>query len=317
MHLAVYLPLLVPVMAALFAERLSRILDPRVATWLLAGSAVVLSGAAVTVLALLAIAGLIQIPAIARLVELSPQILRRDDPPSTIVALFAAVGLSAAMVAVTRKARRRIKGLLAASTQARSLPGDEEIVVVEDDSIAEAFALPGRPGRIVVSTGMLAALTDRQREVLLAHERAHLRLNHHWFTAAAQLAASTNPLLRPLAKAIAFTVERWADEEAARSCGDRRLVARTIARAAMAKAALPAPSAPHVAFGVAGDPATIADLSAAGPVPRRAAALLTEPLRRRPIPVACVALVLAATGVCVLEAITDLHELIELAARGS
>src|SRR5689334_23316707 len=102
MHLAVYLPLLVPIMAALFAERLSRILDPRLATWLLAGSAVTLSGATVTVLALLVIAGLIQIPAIAHLVDLSPQVLRQDDPPSTIIALFAAAGLGAAMIGVTR-----------------------------------------------------------------------------------------------------------------------------------------------------------------------------------------------------------------------
>jgi hypothetical protein len=66
--------------------------------------------------------------------------------------------------------------------------------------------------------------TDRARHALraprtraralLAYERAYLRGRHHWFTAAAEPAAAANPLLRPLARAVAFTIERWADEEA-------------------------------------------------------------------------------------------------------
>ncbi|WP_281261931.1 M48 family metalloprotease [Streptomyces rishiriensis] len=50
-----------------------------------------------------------------------------------------------------------------------------------DDDVPMAFASPGSPGRIVVSWAMLRCLTDREREALLAHERAHLRCRHHLF----------------------------------------------------------------------------------------------------------------------------------------
>jgi hypothetical protein len=50
---------------------------------------------------------------------------------------------------------------------------------------------------------------------------------------AADLAAAINPLLRPTARVIAHAVERWADEDAADAVGDRRLVARTLARTAL------------------------------------------------------------------------------------
>lgn len=318
MHLAVYLPLLVPLAAALSAGRLAGRLAPRLATWLLAGSAVGLAAATATVLSLLVVAGLIQIPLVAQLGEVSRQVVQHDDAPSKSVALLAAIGLAAACAAALRMIRRRVRTLLAAAEHARHLPGTGEVVIVEDDGVAEAFTVPGRPGRIVVSTGMLAALTETEREALLAHERAHLRSHHHWFTAAAQLAAAANPLLRPLARAVAFTIERWADEDAATACGDRHLVARTIARASLAKAAAAArtgtaaPSrAAGVALGVTGDPADLAELSSAGPVPRRVAALLAAPPQRRLILVIGVTVVLAGTGLCTLEALHDLHDLLE------
>jgi hypothetical protein len=53
------------------------------------------------------------------------------------------------------------------------------------------------------------------------------------FVAAAHLAATASPL-RPLASAVEFAVERWADEGAAAVTGDRQL-ARAIARAAQAR----------------------------------------------------------------------------------
>ena len=81
---------------------------------------------------------------------------------------------------------------------------------------------------------MLDALDEDGRAVLLAHERAHLA-GYHWvFVTLARLAATANPLLRPLASAVEYTVERWADERAAEEIGDRRRVARAIATAAIA-----------------------------------------------------------------------------------
>ena len=87
---------------------------------------------------------------------------------------------------------------------------------------------------VVVASGRFAALGERELMVLLAHERAHPPCRHHW--------------LRPLARAVAFTIERWAD----------------------------------------------------GPVPRRRLGL-------------AIALVLGAIGLCTLEALRDLHDLLETA----
>src|SRR6185437_8548787 len=80
----------------------------------------------------------------------------------------------------------------------------------------EAYALPGAPGRIVVSGRLLDALDDRGQAALLAHEQAHLAARHHLFTTVAHLAAAANPLLLPVARAVDYTVERWADERADR-----------------------------------------------------------------------------------------------------
>ena len=54
MYLAVYLPLIIPVLAALAARPLADQLPPTAATWLLAGSALALAAASSAVLGLLA-----------------------------------------------------------------------------------------------------------------------------------------------------------------------------------------------------------------------------------------------------------------------
>ncbi len=100
-----------------------------------------------------------------------------------------------------------------------------------------AFAVPGRRGGVVVSVGMIEALPPREREVLWAHERAHLRHRHHWYLHAADAAAAAAPGLGRLRSHVRFATERWADEDAATAVGgDRHLVARAISRAALASA---------------------------------------------------------------------------------
>ena len=146
------------------------------------------------------------------------------------------------------------------------------------DPSPDAYALPGRPGRIVVTTGMLRALEPAEREALFAHERAHLVGRHHLFLAAAELAAHCHPALRSLREPLAYALERSADEYAAGAVGDRKLAARAIGRAALASRAVAAPGRPRAVLA-----------AAAGPVPRRVAALLDRrpaaqaaPLARRP-----------------------------------
>ncbi len=117
------------------------------------------------------------------------------------------------------------------------------------------------PGRVMVSTAMLACLEPAERRALFAHERAHLTGRHHRLLLATRLAGCVNPLLWPLLGALVYSTERWADEEAARVTGDRRLTARAVGKAALV--ARPVPGG-----------AAFAAFATAGPVPRRVAALL-------------------------------------------
>ncbi|MFF4214568.1 M56 family metallopeptidase [Streptomyces sp. NPDC001796] len=167
-----------------------------------------------------------------------------------------------------------MRALAAAVFEAPCLPGADRVVVMAD-AAPDAYAVPGLPGRIVVSTGMLEALDDADREAMLAHESAHLACHHYAFVAVAQLAATCNPLLRPVAAAVAYTIERWADERAATACGDRRQVARAIGKAALATMRRPPRHGLSGAvLGLLGRRRT--PLKTAGPVPRRVAALLAE-----------------------------------------
>ncbi len=196
------------------------------------------------------------------------------------------------------------------------MPGRDQLVVV-DEPAAEAYAIPGLPGRIVISTGMLAALDPAEHEVLLAHERAHLRHHHHLFVAFTQLAAAANPLLRPLATTVSYTVERWADESSATCVGDRRRVAHTVGKAALAAQRTRARTRiPAAALGLLGRLAP----NGPGPVPRRVASLLAPPVQNRALPLIAIAGLPLATGLCAAEAVHDLEALLELvkhaASRG-
>ena len=154
---------------------------------------------------------------------------------------FALLALLAISISAWRVRRRQ-----------RQLPvpeGDREITIVGSE-VPTAFAVPGRPGQIVVSTGMLEALDAEERRVLFAHERAHLRCNHHRYLRLTQLAAATFPVLDPLNARVRLATERWADEEAVRDVGSRDVVALAIARAAIAQADAPMTELGMVSTGV-------------------------------------------------------------------
>ena len=311
MHLAVYLPLVMPLLAAAGARPLAGRLPPVAATWLLAGSAVALAAASSAVLGLLALTALVRIPLAAAAGEMSEQVIRHGDPASVPVAVAAGVLLAGAAAGACRALWRRTVALIAAGRQARRLPGAGQIVVIDDEA-ADAYTLPGWPCRIVVTAGMMRVLSHPERQVLLAHERAHASAFHYLFTAAARLAAAANPLLLPIEAAVGYTVERWADERAAAAAGDRQLAARAIARAALASAAAPPRQASHAA-GALGVVTSPARMRRAGPVPRRVAALLSPPPQPRLLLLAAAVLLVAVAGASALEAARDLHSLLDYA----
>ena len=71
-------------------------------------------------------------------------------------------------------------------------------LVVFTSTVPQAYAIAGgrgRAGRIVVSDTMLRLLDAPERQVMLAHERAHLTHHHHRYRTLAEVAAAVNPLL--------------------------------------------------------------------------------------------------------------------------
>jgi Zn-dependent protease with chaperone function len=322
MHLVVYMPLLFPVPAALAARPLAERVEPRLATWLLAGGALALAVLSCTALGVLAVAGLVRLPLAALVGGWSATVVRAGDPVSTVEAVLAGLVLAAAAGAGARMLWRRVRALAAAALEAACLPGPDRLVVL-DDHVPDAYALPGLPGRIVVSTGMFDVLDEADRAAMLAHERAHLACHHYAFVAAVHLAAAVNPLLRPAATAVAYTVERWADERAAAACGNRRQVARAVGKAALATAHVPSPGRIRAAvMGFLGVRLRRDPLASAGPVPRRVAALLAEPrVDLRPfnvplLPLGAAAALIGASALCAFAAAHDLHVALELAGSG-
>lgn len=312
MGLAVYLPLALPALLAPFARPLSARLDPVHATWLLTGAAVLLAGCSTLALGLLAAAAAVRVPLVASLGHWSLSVLGPDSSPGLAEALLAGILLGVAALAVSWFAIRRYRALACAYREARCLPGRGQTVVVADEA-ADAYALPGWPGRIVVTAGMLSALDEPGRAALLAHEKAHLAGFHYLFTTAARLAATASPLLLPVARAVEYTVERWADERAATVVGDRRLVAHAIGRAALAaKATRPRRVVP-AALGAVFSSKGVRAHARAGPVPRRVAALLAPPPQRRLVLLAGVAALVALAGISALVAANDLQDLLSLA----
>jgi hypothetical protein len=177
------------------------------------------------------------------------------------------------------------RDLVTAELIGRRLRSDSGRMIVLDDEKPDAYALAGLRGYVVVTTGMLRSLPSNEQAVLLAHETSHLRNRHHLYVQLAGLAATANPLLEPIAAAVRHGVERWADEDAAATAGDRRLAARAVARAALARAHSTRLGAPSLA-------------AADGRVADRANALLAPPpAHHRAVPAALLALTTVVTSV--------------------
>jgi Zn-dependent protease with chaperone function len=231
MPVAVLLPLLSGALFALLAPGLSRRLPPALATWLLTIGGVGVAASFVATLALLAAPVVGQIPLVAHQGHWSDAVLQHANPvwpPLAITALIVLLVLAARSVAATL---RRVSALRTAYRLARSLSSTGSELVVIDDAGHQAYAVPGRPGRIVMSSGLLRALTAHQRRAVLAHERAHLRQHHHLHHAAADLAVAAAPITLRLRSALALATERWADETAGKVCS-RSAVAGALTLAA-------------------------------------------------------------------------------------
>ncbi|MFE5191421.1 M56 family metallopeptidase [Streptomyces sp. NPDC056628] len=267
MGVFVFLPLVLPLTAWPIARLAEQHLHPRTATRLVTAVAAVMAACSTVCLALVMVVGTAQLPGNPLPDGWSDPEVRAAVPYDEVVGKAAIPALCAVVAACARTLWRHARVRRRAHRALAGLPGTG--VAVLPDETPYAYALPGgRRDRVVVTTGLLEQLRPAERRALFAHERAHLTAGHHRFLLAVQLAARANPFLRPLRTAVAYTAERWADEEAARRIGSRRTVARAIGKAALVSRGTPAP--------------TLAGFAAPGPVPRRVAALLgPEPVVRR------------------------------------
>lgn len=304
MRIIVYLPLVLSALLAVAGPRAATRMPPRSATMLLLAAGVSSAVTSLFALGLLAATLVGQVPAVAAEGTWSGPILGHYSPVSPVVAEAAGAALVGLAIAATWRAARYARAVRRARRAGRRLGGTGRLAVV-DRPEPEAFAVPAsrrEPGRIVVSTGLLRLLDAAERRALLAHEAAHLDHRHHRYRVLAGLIATVNPLLVTLPGAVHHLTERWADEEAA-AVADRDVVARALARTALAAAATRRPAP-------AGD--AVQCFHRHG-VPDRVRALLDGAPPRRPLAVLVLAAFLAGSPVSGLEAGHDAAELFELA----
>lgn len=278
--------LILPIAGALFgaagAWLLPSRLRPAVATRIVTTFVVLSAVAVLWSLVLVTFASMIETHGIAERIPWCHSYFQIHSDRPNLIGALSAIFLTTSVTAGARAARHH--------RRLRAHDSDGGITVVLSPN-PTAFALPGRPGQIVVSRSMLQLLDGDERRALLAHERAHLDLHHHRYLRAAELAAALLPILRPLVNRVRLATERWADEEAAIQVGDRRVVARALARAALAQ--------PRVQFGLLG----MSD----GGVVQRVEALLAPPPATRHLVESAFVVAASCTAILLLLSAEQVH----------
>jgi Zn-dependent protease with chaperone function len=294
------IPLAASVLLSHASGGLSRRLSPRSAAPLLTLLALATSAATGVVLCLAAFSVLARQRVVAAVGGWSLTTWRQwDQVPARwglLAALVAAGLLAGAVMYLARISRELVRARRACR---RLVVGDDKLVITQDEH-PTAYAVPAGQGAIVVSTGMLRLLSADERRALLAHEAAHLRHHHASYVQLAQLAAAANPLLRPLARTVRLAVELWADQDAAKEVGDRRIVARALARASLAAARQD--RGPGVALSLAET-----DVSA------RVRALTNRPPRLHPWAVAAALTLTLASSATAATLTWTMHQRVEIA----
>lgn len=249
-------PLLVSLGVAGLATSAHRALPPRLAARFVTIALVIVVVAAVPTAFVIALAFLAHVPVLGVGFEWCAQAIGLHQAIPTWLGLPALGLIGLGGVRVVRLLREH-----------RSLRVDHPTPIhIACSDRPYAVTLPGRAGQIVISTAMLDLLEPDEQHIVIAHERAHARHRHDRYLLTAELAAAALPPLRAITRRVNYSIERWADEVAARACGDRELVAVTLGKVAL-----------HT------NPATVAGFAGLG-VAARMGALMAPPVRspRRP-----------------------------------
>ncbi|MFK0044589.1 M56 family metallopeptidase [Streptomyces sp. NPDC090741] len=299
-------PLLLPWLLPPLARRTAGRVRPEVALWTITTATGALALGVVACLGALLLPLALTIPPLAALVHLIQPFQAGPAPLALGISVLSSGIVAAIGVTVARCGLSEAKHLRTAHGDVAHLPAVGGLCVLCDPR-PDAYALPGGlrgEGRVVVTTGMLRSLEPREREALLAHERAHLASRHHLFLAVAQLAGWCHPALAAVIPQVSFAAERAADESAARTTGSRTLTAHAVGRAALAV----------TRGGERPGGSVLAAGAVTGPVPARVKALLTQAPARRIAPaVLAMALLCTAAGASSLAGAVWLHQGVEIA----
>ncbi|MBV9952808.1 MAG: M48 family metalloprotease [Acidimicrobiia bacterium] len=233
----VYLPFALTVAAVVVSRLATSRLPARAAAWSTAVTMVALAATTTLALAILASPLIARVPLVAHLGRWRPAAVALHSPIPACSSAVAVVALLLVCSRVGVEVQRLARQFRDAARTHDHLHAAPAPLVVIEDHTPVAYAVSratSRSGRIVMSTGMIDLLDRDERHAVVAHETAHLHHRHDLFLAAADLAVAVNPLLRPARADLRYSLERWADEDAATS------TSRPVVAAALAKAAVTA-----------------------------------------------------------------------------
>jgi len=231
MNVVLVAPLLAVIVGLLAAWYLPSVATPATCLRVLSAAAVIAAGGVTSALVLVLLAALSEVDTISQLIGWCRALYPGDHGATPIAGMIAAAALGLGAISAVRHRQRRRADLAAFGHL------DGVHVVATGEPVA--FAVPGRPGGVVIGASLLEALEPIERRVVLAHEQAHLDCRHHRYVGAAELCAAAYPFLAPIARQVRFNAERCADEIAATRVGSRTSVARAIAKTALAAGAPP------------------------------------------------------------------------------
>ena len=219
---------------------------------------------ATSVLLALAAAGLtIMVPVhhvetdLARLLDLCTETLRAGyalpggtaAAPLGLTLLLALAGRTTWCTARTMLTDRRERVLRRDMVDLVAMRSVTPDALVVEHATPYAFCIGGRCRRVVLTTGLLEALTPTEVQAVLAHEDAHLRQRHHWALLRCSILFTTLaplfPAFRRAMPDVRLLVELCADDSA------RSRVSSSDLRAALSTlASMPAPAGTLAASGV-------------------------------------------------------------------
>jgi len=219
-----FVPLIGAVALVLMIAAFHRRVTPRLAAHILTATLLLVALAALPSVWIVGLGFVGHLPFIGHLLGWCASAVGLDEPISPLVGV----------PAVTTTVLGSVRMAQVLASYRRMCASRWSPVEVTPEHVPVAYTLPGSAGRVVVSTGLVSMLAGNELDVVLAHERAHGVHRHDRMVLVARLSQAALPVLRPLSDRLLFTLERWADEEAVTAAGgDRRFVARTIAKVAL------------------------------------------------------------------------------------